>query len=423
MQQMLNSFKNKISKSHFLRGVFLLAGGTALSQAIGLLAFPVLTRLYTPEAMGSLGLFLSFLGFVAVVGALRYEMAMASVDDDLVSASLFWGSLFLAIWTSLIAGLVFYLFTLKGWLGYSIFPAWMAFLIIPISAVITWGSILRYWHVRAGRFGLISQVGLWQSAGRVLGQIGLAWLPGGTGLLTGEVIGRLLSLRQLWREIPLLPTRHQIAQALKRYRYYPTTQLPSSFLDNLALVALVPVFASLFGVAVGGSLALVQRLLGAPVSLVGGAVADSFHAELVRLKAKASGKARRLLRKTALGLFGLGLPGAFLLGWLGVPMFSLVFGEEWRQAGAMAAAMSPWALAQLAVSPVSRLVFVADRPQFKLLYDLSSVAIVVGVPYLGFRLGWGPVETMQFMGWLGAGSYLLYFWILDRLASDLDRGQ
>jgi hypothetical protein len=66
------------SRSGFLGNVAVLAGGTALGQAINVLASPILTRLYRPEEVGLLGLYTAFIGIASVGAALRYETAIVS---------------------------------------------------------------------------------------------------------------------------------------------------------------------------------------------------------------------------------------------------------------------------------------------------------------------------------------------------------
>lgn len=58
----LTRLKALLPRSSFARNVAVLAGGTAVGQAIVVLASPILTRLYTPEDFGVLAVYTSFLG-------------------------------------------------------------------------------------------------------------------------------------------------------------------------------------------------------------------------------------------------------------------------------------------------------------------------------------------------------------------------
>ena len=66
----------KLLQGGFLRSVFVLMTGTAIAQAISYLISPFLTRLYTPEEMGDLGIYIRLIGFFSAFATLRYELAI-----------------------------------------------------------------------------------------------------------------------------------------------------------------------------------------------------------------------------------------------------------------------------------------------------------------------------------------------------------
>lgn len=77
----LNIIK-KLIDNKFFRSVILIAGGTAFGQAIIIISFPIISRLYSPEEYGILTTFTAVLGMLAVVGSLKYEWGIAIADDD-----------------------------------------------------------------------------------------------------------------------------------------------------------------------------------------------------------------------------------------------------------------------------------------------------------------------------------------------------
>jgi len=56
----IHRLRTSFIPDRLLGGFAVLAGGTAVSQAISMLAAPVLARLYSPADFGRLGLLLSF---------------------------------------------------------------------------------------------------------------------------------------------------------------------------------------------------------------------------------------------------------------------------------------------------------------------------------------------------------------------------
>ena len=88
----------------FGRGVLVLSGGTALSQALLVLASPILTRVYAPADFGVYGAALSLITFLTVASSLRYERAIPLPDDEFVAASLVAACLILVVATTVLGG-------------------------------------------------------------------------------------------------------------------------------------------------------------------------------------------------------------------------------------------------------------------------------------------------------------------------------
>ena len=63
------------SRAGFGGDVLRLATGTASAQLIGLLAAPLIARMFSPSAFGALAIFAAVAGTVSVVSCLRYDLA------------------------------------------------------------------------------------------------------------------------------------------------------------------------------------------------------------------------------------------------------------------------------------------------------------------------------------------------------------
>jgi len=397
----------RLAQSRFFRGVVAIAGGTAVAQAVGVLLSPIITRLYMPEAMGLWGLFVSFLGVAAVVATLRYEVAIVAASSEEDALALTRSSLVLGLVTGVLGAFVFELLRRGNLLGYGALPTWSSWLVFPALVALSWGMALRYYGVRQGAFGLVGRFTIMQGVARPLAQLLLAFL-GGAGLLLGEALGRFLGLTALLKILPKAAGPWFRPEVLARYRIYPAVQLPSGFLNKLALLAPVPVFTALYGPAVGGSLALAQRVVGLPVSLIGTAVADVFYGQAAELAREKPRALRGFMIATALRLFLVALPFGLAL-WLLAPRLSTwIFGSAWEEAGRMMAIMAPWMVAQLAVSPVSRAVFLSRWSWVKFAYDVFSLLIFAFL--ITFRLD--SREALIFLSWSSATLYGVYFLVL-----------
>ena len=74
--------------SSFATDVLKLVTGTTFAQIIAVLASPLLTRLYGPEAFGFLALFTSITSIIGVIACMRYEMAIMLPKTDEEAANL-----------------------------------------------------------------------------------------------------------------------------------------------------------------------------------------------------------------------------------------------------------------------------------------------------------------------------------------------
>jgi O-antigen/teichoic acid export membrane protein len=74
--------------SPFASDILKLVSGTAFAQIITILASPILTRLYSPEAFGFLAIFISITSIVGVIACMRYELAIMLPKSDEKAANL-----------------------------------------------------------------------------------------------------------------------------------------------------------------------------------------------------------------------------------------------------------------------------------------------------------------------------------------------
>ena len=84
---LLTRFKTLL-KGNFLRSILVLMTGTASIQLMNFLITPIITRLYSPEALGALGLFTSIIGLIVVVAVFSYPAAIVIVKSDRAAENL-----------------------------------------------------------------------------------------------------------------------------------------------------------------------------------------------------------------------------------------------------------------------------------------------------------------------------------------------
>jgi len=397
----------RLLQSGFFRAVVTIAGGTALAQAFSFLVLPFLARLYSPEAMGLWGIFVSFLAVASVVTTLRYEVAIVTANSEEEALALTWSTLILSVPVGLLGGVALEFMRRTDLLGYGVLPPEVSFLGFAALIATAWGTILRYYALRQGMFGLVGRFSATQGIARPMSQILLS-IIGDTGLLWGETLGRFFGFLAL-RKILLRPySSCWRPDVLLKFRASSLVQVPSVLINAAAFAAPVPIFLILYGAAVGGALALAQRAIGLPIYLAGGAIADVFYRRVVELLRIDPHMVRPLFLRTSGILLLLALPlGLFFS--FGAPfVVAWLFGETWVLAGRMMSIMAPWMVGQLVLSSVGRVIFLSRFPWIKVLYDVLSL-LIVGVV---FFIQQPPEEALMLLTWLYVALYFFYWLVM-----------
>ena len=69
------SLFSQIKANEFLKNVLTLVSATSIAQAIALLIYPVLSRIYTPAEHGLFALYMSIISITSIISTGKYELA------------------------------------------------------------------------------------------------------------------------------------------------------------------------------------------------------------------------------------------------------------------------------------------------------------------------------------------------------------
>lgn len=411
-------------RSGFLRSVALVASGTIVGQALLILTSPLLTRLYGPGDFGVLTVYSALLYTLVALGSLRYEMAIPLPDKDAEAVNLLvlsFGVLFLI--SAATGGVVWVM-------GDQIAQAFAApdirhyLWLLPIGL---FGAgmyqILSNWAIRKKTFGLLAQTTLLQSLTQTILQIGLGILRiGPLGLLLGHLGGQaggsgtlIRSILATQKETFRTVSRAEVESAARRYRRFPLILSWAALLNTLSLQLPALLLAAFYGLPVAGWFALTERVSRAPLRLVGVAVAQVYFGEASQTaKANRKGLAR-LFDGIAwkLAVFG-GLP-LLLAGFVGPWVFSVVFGDNWHEAGRIFQLMIFSVAAQFVVSPLSQTAIVLERQDLQLWGDAIRTILVLAAFVAAYALGWSYLVAIGTYSILMACSYIGFFFIYRSL--------
>jgi len=416
----------------FARAVATLAGATALAQAISFAASPLLTRLYTPDDFGIASVFVSLLSLAVGASALRYDLAIPLPDDDTTARALLSVSLSCVLLTSAVVGAA-----VTGWgdrlVVWTNTPGLEPFLWLLVPAFLVAGvhQVLTFWAVRARAYGRLARTRLSRNLGAATAQciLGVAG-AGPMGLLVGELIGQgagtatLAALARRRGESAGVPER--VANALRAARAYyrfPVFLAGSSLLNSGGLFLPPILLARGYGAEAAGLFALAQRILEAPVRLVGLSISQVYLAEAAAVAREDAPRLAGMYFGTAKKLFVVGsipvLAGGLVSPWL----FGILFGADWSEAGTVAQALSWYVAVRFVAYPLSQTLNILGRQGLQMASDVFRFVAVLTLIPIGGHLGLPAIDTVRLFA-LGMGvSYLVLFLMGARAVSRASHGK
>lgn len=351
----------------FTRNVVTLVKGAAFSQALLLLATPILSRLYAPDDFGLFALYNSTLLMATVIATGRYELAIvlpASIKD---SANLALLALSAAVLVMLLSTLAMFLFRgpIEDYLETDTLGAWIY--LLPLSVLLAaLYQVLNYWQTRARRFGLITRSRIAQSISNVTTSIGLGLMHvAPLGLILGQVValfvGSFVLLRRgrFFAKLRLASRQRLVANA-RRYRKFPLVNSFHAFVDSLQNAGVILVAGYFFSAATVGLYVVALRLMSAPLLLVGSSMAQVYY-ERGSAIFESDGDVYSITRSVILRMAYFTAVPVLVVLLFGQELFATVLGESWREAGLYAQCLAPFVFFKSLVSPVSQLPNIVNR--------------------------------------------------------------
>ncbi len=370
-----------------------LAKGTVIAQLVFVLATPILTRIYTAEEMGAFGLFVAIVLVASRVAGLRYELAIPLPRQDGVAINLM-------VLTSLttLAMLV------PVYLGYKLATAnfelavekhvlndYSIFLVIGIATFVINETVI-VWFIRKKEFGLIATA-------RVINAVSLATfqLFGFFSttklffLIAGYPVALIVSNIFLFSKIDFRTfsyprNRFKLLKTLAvRYRHFPMYSTWSSTLFELSQALPLFVLTYFFGNQQAGFFFLARRIGLMPTSLVGRAIAQVNHADMLEHhKANTLGA---VMTEQIKHLQWIAIFPAFAIACFTPEIFEFLFGDGWRVAGVFLQLLTPYVVVRFIFSPLMAIIYVAEWQRsgfwFEILSSSLSAACLVWFSWKG----------------------------------------
>ncbi|HAR43976.1 MAG TPA: hypothetical protein DCS07_15300 [Bdellovibrionales bacterium] len=397
-----------LPQSAFAKSVSIIAGSTTLSQIIAFAAAPALTRLYTPNDFGLFQAYLSIIVFGTVTASFRYELAIFIPEKDRDAIQL----LALSIGLTILSSSLFFVF-LRFLQWASLIPEkyqpLASYFWIGALAVCGFGifQALNNWALRKKAFSVVATTKIYQTISMLAVQLvaGFYGKPTVSYLLAGDLIGRITSVFSLLRThrkesrslISEVNAQAVLCQS-RRYFKFPLVSTPSALLNAAGIYLPMLLLGEYFGSSTLGHFALVERVMGAPTILIGGAIAQVYMEKVARLGKDNPKELHRLFLSTCWKLLKLGIIPYTLAAILGPWFFRTVFGAPWSESGQFAMILAPAYLVAFVLWPLLSTLSILEHQSWQLAWDISRMVFTLGGLWICHRLNVKPTIAIFIYG-------------------------
>ncbi len=365
----ISSF-TKASNS-FSGNVLKLVTGSVLAQALSVLVMPVVTRLFSPEALGIVAIFSSITGIVGVIVCLRYNVALMIPESDEEAVNILGVSLLAVIFITSLSTLIIWLWSeriinlihapeLKNYL-------WL----IPVTIFVQGLFLaLNYWNSRTKHFGRLSVAQIVTSLTTQATKLaaGFSGFVSGGVLIGTTVLGTTVATAMLGGQI-LRDEKKFIFDHIRwkemfkgcvRFRKFPIFDTWNALMIGFSWQIPVLMLSSFFSTAVVGYYSLGFAVIKAPLSIIAGALSQVFYQKACDEK-KVKGNNGELVEKLMDNLIFIGLLPIMFLTIVSEEVFTVIFGSRWFEAGRYMQILAPWVFFWFIASPLAMLFSVYER--------------------------------------------------------------
>lgn len=399
----MNIVVKQLQKNTFVKNVIAIASGTTIAQIITILFTPIITRVYGPEALGTLGVFTSLINIISPLAALCYPVAIVlpKYDEDargLVHVSVFI-SISMAVFSLILLGLFEQPIIKTLNIGDIERFLYLIPLIIVFSTILQivqqWlirlkdfrvlgkSAVIHSFFINASKvcFGLISPISSVLIAIATFGNAIYALiLYIGSKKLKTKIVSSVLNIKYIW-------------VIMKKYRDFPLYRTPQILLNSISLSMPILLLSSFFGPAAAGFYTISKSLLGVPTQLIGKAVGDVFYPSFSNAVNNNEKFTEKLLKVT-LGLALIGVLPFGIVVVYGPFIFEFILGTQWKIAGEYARWLALWSFFSFINRPsVNAIPVLKLQAQF-LIYEILSLVIRFLALFLCFKMSKSDIYSI-----------------------------
>ena len=382
-----------------------------IAQAIGLMVYPILTRLYSPDDFGLLNLFSSIAGVAVLFATAEFQYAIVLPKENKKATSL--TALSLTILLAVTAILVLTIPFAKP--ISAVFKApdltkiyWLLPIFVLFSGL--W-NVLNYNYLRNQQYIRMSGYQISQSVLSAAGKLGFGFAGKTTiGLPLATVLAQLgslgLSVGLAWKKLRATWERvtwSDCRSAAREYRNFPMFNLPRALVNSLGQALPIWFLTPCFGLDKVGQLSLALLAAFVPLNIIARACYQVLF-QRVSEAVQQQLPIRRMLWSFMLWMGGILAVGMAVVYFFVPQLVTILFGAEWAESAEIIRRMYPYLLLMPICGTICFLSDVFAKQKIAMWMEAGYVAAVATALLLGTHFG-GFLSTISAYAWVGF-SYL-----------------
>jgi O-antigen/teichoic acid export membrane protein len=398
-------------KGEFTNNFLKLSFGNLVAQILPILISPILTRIYSVEELGGIGLFTSLVLFFGSISALRYEQAIVITTDKKEKELISLSSILIVIIVSILYCIIaLAVDTQIDGIPFSLALGTLPILFIGVS------NIGHYINIKEKNFGNSARANVIKSSSNSLLQLGLGVAKIGLiGLIISNIISTATFAAVMLRhkKFPAISFL-KVKQILIKYKEFPMFSFPGTLLSNFTNYALIFTIGFIYNSQIVGYYYLVSRILGIPSNFIGSAISNVIYERFSTLKSEKY--IFKLFYKKVFILLILGSVVVFSLMMLfSVYLIVPIFGKDWMASSEIGIILIPLFFVRFIGSGISTIINIYSYQKWNLVFN-GALVLVFGLSVsTAWYLKMNPFEFFKLYSAVMIVMYILFIIFCSRI--------
>lgn len=394
--QIKNKYINRFLQSRIVRNTSVLLSGNMLAQIITLAAYPIISRIYLPDEMGTLNLFVSIFAILVLIANAEYQniLVFHKSEKDLPSAlAVCLGCV--ALVSLIVLASVPFSDEIASLFGSTDLADWYFLMPIYVAATAIW-NICDSLIIRKKLFKYISLYLVLLAIYNVGLKILLGHLGWSTaGLIITAVSGSVLILLavcfyaqgkdKIFSSLGERPTWASTLAIAREYIKFPKFSLSRKTINLLAKALPIFMLSAHFGMTEIGFYSMGLLLAHTPINVACGSLYKIMF-RFVSEKVWNNEKILPVIKKYIASVLMVGIPSFALLYFILPDLTALLLGDDWRISGEYIRLMLPWLLAFTIADVIDFIPQLFKKQEGLLIIEIIDIITKFAVLLLGIQI-------------------------------------